>query len=264
MTSDNIYYVYTHSRETDGSVFYVGKGKGDRAYSLKSRNAHWRNIAKKNGYTVDIVREQLSEQNAFKYEIELIASIGIDNLANICSGGKGASGNIHTEETKELLSDLAVAQFADPEKMAAHKERERNKWKCEKRRAAMALIIKNYFASNPDAASESSARARAMWLDSDYKARVIETKKKNSNTTEAKKMYSDAQKKRFSDPEQLEKLRAQQKKLGMKIKCTTTGKVYSSQSEAAKDLGILQGGISQCVLGRIKSFKGYSFERVLP
>lgn len=56
------FYVYIHRRATDGSAFYVGKGRGKRAWRWgESRNPHWRNIASKNGVYVEIYKDNMSE-----------------------------------------------------------------------------------------------------------------------------------------------------------------------------------------------------------
>lgn len=40
------FYVYLHSRATDGKVFYVGKGSEYR-YKSKQRNNYWRRTVNK-------------------------------------------------------------------------------------------------------------------------------------------------------------------------------------------------------------------------
>ena len=67
----NDYYVYEHIRNDNNSCFYVGKGHGNRAYS-KNRNEHHDRIVKKYGMTVNIVKDNLSEEEAYKFEHELI------------------------------------------------------------------------------------------------------------------------------------------------------------------------------------------------
>lgn len=100
----NVFYTYVHIRIDTNKVFYVGKGKGNRAYVTKRRNAHWNNIVAKTPYTIHIVKDNLSEHDAFKLEIELIKQYGISNLCNLCLGGEGASGNKHTDSWKKEKS----------------------------------------------------------------------------------------------------------------------------------------------------------------
>jgi len=94
------YYVYVHRKATNGSVFYVGKGKGDRAYWKHSRSKYWNNIVAKHGYTVEIVQSGMQEWWAHEMEIELIAFYGRDNLCNLTDGGEGVSGLKMSEEAK--------------------------------------------------------------------------------------------------------------------------------------------------------------------
>ncbi len=93
----NIYYVYTHHRP-DGSIFYVGKGKGKCAYQLKAckRNSHHQNIVAKYGrenISVEFVKKNLTEEQAHRLEIRTIAKLrkqGVE-LINMTDGGEGLS-----------------------------------------------------------------------------------------------------------------------------------------------------------------------------
>lgn len=102
------YYVYTYVRLDTGNVFYVGKGKGERAYSMKSRNPYFLNIVKSIPHQVSITKMNMTEEEAFEEETKLIAQYkeqGIE-LANMTDGGEGISGYKHTEEYKEYVSNL--------------------------------------------------------------------------------------------------------------------------------------------------------------
>lgn len=88
---DNIYYVYVHYRGDNGNPFYVGKGKGRRAYDKWSRNRHWNYIVNKHGYSYKIIRENLNENCANtleRIEIARLRNSGFD-LCNMTDGGDG-------------------------------------------------------------------------------------------------------------------------------------------------------------------------------
>jgi len=92
MGREKLFYAYTHSRP-DGSVFYVGKGCGRRAWNFtKGRNPKHLAIINKHGAENIIVTVYPceSEQAAFAMEVDLISKHR--GLANMTDGGEGASG----------------------------------------------------------------------------------------------------------------------------------------------------------------------------
>jgi hypothetical protein len=98
--------VYQHIRNDTGECFYIGKGKNSRLYSEKGRNKYWKRIVKKaNGFKALLLASNLTEQEAFNFEIKMIESAKAINqaCANIAKGGKGASGFRHTKNHKEKL-----------------------------------------------------------------------------------------------------------------------------------------------------------------
>lgn len=102
------FYVYEHWRPDEDVPFYVGKGKGRRAFSLRRNNRQHKFVVDKLGRLgmcaeVRLVASDLSESDAFKIERERIAfwrSVGV-RLANVSDGGGGYSGFKHTQEFKE-------------------------------------------------------------------------------------------------------------------------------------------------------------------
>lgn len=85
-----MYYVYKHIRLKDDSIFYIGKGKGLRFQSEKGRNEYWNRIVRKDGgFTAEIVKDELTNEEACDLEKALINEIGLSNLSNIAEGGTG-------------------------------------------------------------------------------------------------------------------------------------------------------------------------------
>lgn len=98
---NNIFYVYVHRRVTDNKPFYVGKGKGNRAYSTNGRNSYWKNTKDKHGFSVEIVFEDLTEEEAFQCEKDTITEFRYFGypLTNLTDGGEGVSGIKQSAET---------------------------------------------------------------------------------------------------------------------------------------------------------------------
>jgi hypothetical protein len=129
------YYVYEHVRLKDGSIFYIGKGKGNRMYSADGRNVYWKRIVEKDGgFTARLVKENLTDNEAFELEKKLIAEIGIDNLANMTEGGSGGDTRkgFTDEEYKFWLENKSKAQtgktsYWKDKKRKEHSEKIKNK-----------------------------------------------------------------------------------------------------------------------------------------
>ena len=98
------FYVYIHLQASTGKPFYVGKGRGKRAWSVKSRNSYWHNVVGKYGLEVHIVASNLTEKEALALEVSTIALIGLENLTNMTAGGEGSSGLSPSIETRCKIS----------------------------------------------------------------------------------------------------------------------------------------------------------------
>ena len=101
--------LYRHIRLDTNQPFYIGIGKTEkRAYTTKSRNKHWHNIAK-NGYKVQIMLDDLSWDEACEKEREFIALYGRSEfgglLCNLTDGGEGTIGRVYSAEHRAKISE---------------------------------------------------------------------------------------------------------------------------------------------------------------
>jgi hypothetical protein len=103
--------VYLHRKKTDDLIFYIGMGSLKRAY-CKQRSIIWHRFVNKYGYVVEIYKDGLTKEEAFKIEIDLIEKYGrIDlksgNLINQTKGGitvESLSEEIIAKRSKSLKS----------------------------------------------------------------------------------------------------------------------------------------------------------------
>jgi hypothetical protein len=79
------YYVYVHRELDTGTVFYVGKGCGTRAWDTTKRHKLWiEKVATLNGrWEAVIVKSALTETEAFDFEKDLVDESG----GAACDGG---------------------------------------------------------------------------------------------------------------------------------------------------------------------------------
>ena len=114
------YYVYGWIRLYRNEFIYIGKGKGNRAFVLKTSNNHFMNIYNSVDTAVIFLEKNLTEEEALeleeKYIEMLVFEIGyginikgfreseVGLLTNCTWGGEGTSGRRCKEITKKRIS----------------------------------------------------------------------------------------------------------------------------------------------------------------
>lgn len=116
---DTRFYVYIH-RDKSGAIFYVGKGTGNRAWS-KDRDDIWkRYVAERSDgvYTVEIYRDNLSEEAALNIEWRLISEFG-SQLTNWINPGRAINADASHEywrlrkESQRLTAEAKAIAKSD-------------------------------------------------------------------------------------------------------------------------------------------------------
>ena len=100
------YYTYAYLRE-DRTPYYIGKGQGNRAYRRSKKCIK----PPKDRSRIIYLKQNLTEEEAFKHEIYMIAvfgriDLGTGILHNKTDGGEGVSGYLMKEEQKRTLSKI--------------------------------------------------------------------------------------------------------------------------------------------------------------
>jgi hypothetical protein len=98
------YYTYAYLRE-DKTPYYIGKGKDNRVYKKHM-------VPVPPNDRILFLKKNLTEQEAIKHEIYMIAIFGRKNnktgiLRNLTDGGEGSSGRKFSKETIERMSIAA-------------------------------------------------------------------------------------------------------------------------------------------------------------
>jgi hypothetical protein len=108
MVNPNRFYTYAYLRE-DGTPYYIGKGTKNRLYIKKKSEVK----PPKDKSRIIFLKQNLTEEEAFKHEIYMIAVFGRKDLGtgilhNRTDGGDGNSNP--SEETRKKLSEANIGE----------------------------------------------------------------------------------------------------------------------------------------------------------
>jgi hypothetical protein len=140
MSAHLIYYVYAYLRK-DGTPYYIGKGKGNRAYGN-----HGYHKPPKNKNRIHICESKLTEIGALALERRLIKWYGRKDtnsgiLINKTDGGDGVSGLTHTKKTRKKISEAKKGKTSTWKGKTPTKETREKMSKSAKKRGAHSLEV---------------------------------------------------------------------------------------------------------------------------
>lgn len=263
------FYVYLYWRLDTNEVFYVGKGKGDRWRRLGKdrRNNHFKNIVSKYPIAVEIVKDNLTEQEALDIECWLINelvleygfSIDIPNnrssekgyhLVNCTWGGDGTSGcNPFENKTEEEMKEIKrkISENREYKKRGDH---ENAKW-------VVCLNTHEIFTSHMSAQDKYSAHD----IRSVLKGKRNFSGKFPDGTRLYWASFKDYIRLKKEDVENIiekgeEKYKNKQTSLrnpsAKTVICLATLKIFFTITEAAAYYKCDKSGIGKCCKGRCK------------
>ena len=186
------YYTYAYLRE-DKTPYYIGKGKGNREYK-RSRNDI---RPPKDKSRILYLKQNLTEEEAFKHEIYMIAvfgrkDLGTGILRNRTDGGEGVSGRILSQESRRKISE---ANKGNTNCLGKTHSKESRKKMSESQKGNTKRLGKTHSEETKRKMSDSS-KGNTNWLG---KTHSEETKRKMSEvhknpSEETRKKLSEAQK----------------------------------------------------------------------
>jgi hypothetical protein len=248
MTNERRFYTYAFLRR-DGTPYYIGKGSGNRAFQRGRRKG-----AKlpKNKSRILFLKKGLTEKEAFRHEVYMIAvfgrkDLGTGILRNLTEGGEGMSGWVVTEGTREKMKKAARSKKVELTSMAdgtvliydsligASRELNLNpsdlRNVCLGKQYSTGGFLARYW--TPDLED---------WGEGLFH-KVEEVRKKKKDSSKKGPLVS--------------KLKTQK---AVELTGISDGKafVFDSLRHAARDLNLNSGHLSQVCLGKRKSHKGFT------
>lgn len=211
-------YVYGEY-EFDYEPFYVGKGKGKRAYKHfqgNIDNSYFDRKIKKiqklcnhNPYVI-LYNENLFENDALLFETLMITKIGREDLklgplCNHTNGGDGVSGRKHTEEELEKLRKASTGRKHTEESKKKMSEQRKGENNCnyhknftEEHRKNMSKAAKNKIVTEETRKKLSKAN-KGRKLTDEWIRKAVEARKGYTHTEETKKKISKSKTKYTQD-----------------------------------------------------------------
>ena len=188
------YYVYEWYVKNTGEVFYVGKGTNKRYLTRKRENKYFMKMLNSHDCESRIVKNNLTEKEAFDLEIELIAKYRKTDfrLTNIQDGGENppkTAGTKKSDESKRKMSkSMKLFYKTNPQSKANMSNRMIEFLKTDKGKEFQMKSIKSR--DNDEFRKEQSKRCRKANNTKEYIERQSAIVKEMWKSEEYKKAHS--------------------------------------------------------------------------
>jgi hypothetical protein len=233
MVNPNRFYTYAYLRE-DRTPYYIGKGSGRRVHSNKGRPCK-----KPTKERIIFLKQNLTEEEAFKHEIYMIAvfgrkDLGTGILRNKTNGGDGSSGVVRSEEYKRKLSESLKGRIFSEEHRKKISESLKGREISEETRKKLRISLKGKVGfpgmlnkTHTEKSKEKMSEVKKGDKNHFYgkshseetKNKISESKKGKTPTEETRKKMSEAAKGRIFSEEHKRKL-SESKKRKINTKAT--------------------------------------------
>jgi hypothetical protein len=263
------YYVYAYIRAVtsktapQGTPYYIGKGKGNRAWAKHSHvytpTESWRIV---------VVSDNLTEVGAFALERRLIKFWGRRDtktgiLHNRTDGGDGGPGVVPSMETRAKISVSTSKGLSKPETSIKLANKMVKMWADPIQRAARIVTLK-------EAAADPEYRTNLKVIQKEIQNRpeMIAWRKAYMNDPSVKTEWRQRALDQWEDESYKTKHnagmhRAMISRNGWKpIICVETGKQYDMIADAARDMNISRDAIKRSIRCNSSTAGGWTFRYV--
>jgi hypothetical protein len=187
------YYTYAYLRE-DRTPYYIGKGQGNRAYRRSKKRIN----PPKDKSRIIYLKQNLTEEEAFKHEIYMIAVFGRKDLGtgilhNRTDGGEGGSGAIVSEETRRKLSEAGKSRIFSEETRRKLSEASKGRTHSEETKIKMSEAAKCKTFSE-ETRIKLSASSKGKTHSEETKIKMSEAAKGKTFSEETRRKISEANK----------------------------------------------------------------------
>lgn len=255
------FYVYGHYTADTNELFYIGKGKNRRAWS-KKRSDWWKRKVNKHGHTVKILHDNLTEDEAFAKEIELIAESkrqGIQ-LVNTLPGGDGIPSEMWNDpEWKDKHRHAIQEKYKDPiyrekVKQVILKRVQDPKWREANRKQLEQLR------NDPEYQRKLHEGLRRMHSDPEWKRKHTKALQRVTQTPEWRERNKAALRRLSQTPEwreHIKKLTDSQKKEFTMI--SPEGQIVTSRgiAEFARTYGLIAANVAKVLSKKRHHHRGW-------
>jgi len=246
------YYVYEWFIINTGEVFYIGKGCKDRYKTRKRENRFFMLMLETHECDSKIIADGLTENEAYKLEIETIKYYKENSnfrIVNVTDGGDdpptfyGDESHSRRPEVRAKIKASNIKNWANPD----YKEK-------------MKKAFKDFY-NTEKGKKVASERTLSNWEKDDFRFRVVSNMTATMRTEEFKIKHSKTMKEAYSSQEVRDKVtgtnngssrRVKQYSLGMELIAE-----YETLLEAENKTGISFKGISKVLHGHRKTTGGF-------
>jgi len=218
----NNYYTYAYLRK-DGTPYYIGKGSGKRLYRSGGRPC---NSPPKN--RIIFLKQNITEEEAFKHEIYMIAVFGRKDLRtgilhNRTNGGDGSSGAIRSIELRQKISSSLKGRTFTREHLEKISIANRGRVVSEETKNKLSIINKGKTMSK-ETREKLSKSLKGIVFTEERKKNISKSKKGKSSALKGK-TYQEIHGEHYL--KRIEKLR--NKNIGKKLSEETKQKISNSK-----------------------------------